>query len=59
MRITVTSTLWRTFGPAFAVSSLYQLGYSFLQFASPQIVNLLIGELKGYTDSFKALIKKA
>ena len=39
------SIVWpliKAFGPAYAISALYQLGYSVLQFASPQIVNLLI-----------------
>ena len=31
-----------TFGPSYAVSAIYQFLYSTLQFASPQIVNLLI-----------------
>lgn len=34
--------LLATFAPAYALSALYQLLYSTLQFASPQIVNLLI-----------------
>eukprot|EP00095_Tigriopus_kingsejongensis_P010546 maker-scaffold349_size200065-snap-gene-1.33 protein:Tk10546 transcript:maker-scaffold349_size200065-snap-gene-1.33-mRNA-1 annotation:"multidrug resistance-associated protein 1 isoform x1" len=41
-RVSITSTLFKTFGPAYGISALYQLGTSFLQFASPQIVNLII-----------------
>ncbi|TRY61972.1 hypothetical protein TCAL_10708 [Tigriopus californicus] len=41
-QLSITSTLVRSFGPAYAISALYQFGTSVLQFASPQIVNLII-----------------
>ena len=38
----VVPTLIRTYGPALAISGSLQLIYSVLQFANPQIVNMLI-----------------
>ena len=38
----ILPTIIRTFGPIFAVSGVFQLIYSILQFVSPQVVNLLI-----------------
>ena len=38
----VIPTLVYTYGPKFAISGFLQLVYSILQFANPQIVNLLI-----------------
>ena len=40
--LSITWPLIYTFGPSYAVSAVYQLLYSTMQFVSPQIVNLLI-----------------
>ena len=40
--LSVMSTLAYSLGPAFSYSCAFQLAYTILQFASPQIVNLLI-----------------
>lgn len=41
-RLSILSTMARVFGPAYSVTVLLQFCYSVLQFAAPQIVNLLI-----------------
>jgi ATP-binding cassette subfamily C (CFTR/MRP) protein 1 len=41
-KVSIVKTLIYAFGPAYALSAVLQLIYSVLQFASPQIVNLLI-----------------
>ena len=42
LQVSIVPCLISSFGPAFAVSGILQGIYSVLQFASPQIVNLLI-----------------
>ena len=51
--LSVLSTMSYAFGPAYALSALYQLGYSVLQFASPQIVNLLIDFVESDEPNWK------
>ena len=41
-KLSIVAPLIYAFAPAYAISAGYQLFYSVLQFASPQIVNLLI-----------------
>ena len=52
-KVSIVSSLFYAFGPAFAISALYQLGYSVLQFASPQIVNLLIDFVQSDEPNWK------
>ena len=54
--------LFKTFGPAYSVSSFLQLIYTFMQLATPQLVNLLISFIssdepiwKGYLYCFLVL----
>ncbi len=41
--VSIISTLCYTFGPAFSVSGVYQLAFSILQFANPQVPTTLKG----------------
>ena len=41
------------FGPAYAISAIYQFLYSTMQFASPQIVNLLIAFVQSDEPQWK------
>ncbi len=43
----ILGTLLQAFGCAITVSAIYQLGYVLLQFASPQLLNLLIAFVEG------------
>ena len=51
--MSIVPTLIYAFGPAYALSALFQLGYSVLQFASPQIVNLLINFVQSDEPQWK------
>ena len=51
--MSIVSTLCKAFGPAYAVSAVLQLIYSVLQFASPQIVNLLINFVETDEEQWK------
>ncbi len=44
-KLSIVWPLIYAFGPAYALSAVYQFLYSTFQFASPQIVNLLIGKI--------------
>ena len=41
-KVSITRTLFDVFGPAYGLSALFQLATSFIQFVSPQVVNLII-----------------
>ena len=44
--ISILPTLLRTFGAAWAGAAAVELCYALLQFASPQLVDLIISELR-------------
>ena len=53
--VSVGWALCYTFGPTYLISSLFLLGYSVLQFASPAIVNLLIDFVNSDDPLWKGL----
>ena len=55
-KISLTKMLFKTFGPAYSVSSLLQLIYTFMQLATPQIVNLLISFISSDEPTWKGYL---
>ena len=51
--VSIVSTLFYAFAPAYAISAVFQFGYSTLQFASPQIVNALISFVSSDEPNWK------
>ena len=55
-KISLTKLLLKTFGPAYSVSSVLQLIYTFMQLATPQIVNLLITFISSDSPSWQGYL---
>ena len=55
-KISLKKILFKTFGPAYSVSSVLQLVYTFMQLATPQIVNLLISFISSEDPSWKGYL---